>query len=212
MNTITPARIMDVGFAFWPSKVLLSAVELNLFTVLGSKAMTGRELQQALKLHDRANPDFFDALVALKFLERDGDGPDAKYRNTAETAAFLDRESPRYIGGILEMANSRLYPFWADLTEGLRTGRPQNELKRSGTSMFAEVYRDPRRLEQFMDAMTGISAGNFQMLAEKFDFSRYGSVCDVGGAAGLLSMMVAKRHPGVRLTTTDLPVATEIAE
>jgi predicted O-methyltransferase YrrM len=177
-----------------------------------NRAMPGEELRSALGLHPRANPDFFDALVALRFLERDGDGAGAKYRNTAETGTFLDRASPRYVGGILEMANARLYPFWADLTTALHTGQPQNELKRSGTSMFTELYKEPKRLEQFMDAMSGISAGNFQMLAEKFDFSRYGSLCDVGGAAGVLTMMVAQRHPEIRLTTADLPVATAIAE
>src|SRR5829696_1616420 len=153
----TPNRIMEVGMGFWPAKVLLSAVEVDLFTKLGADAMTGEELQAALGLHPRANPDFFDALLALDFLARDGDGPKARYRNTAETALFLDRQSPRFMGGFLEMANARLYPFWGDLTEALRTGRPQNEIKRTGTSMFAELYSKPERLEQFMDAMAGIS-------------------------------------------------------
>src|SRR6185436_16933305 len=97
--TASPARIMEVGMGFWPAKVLLSAVELGLFTELGSKSLTGAELQTALRLHARANPDFFDTLVALRFLERDGDGSSARYRNTSETAMFLDRNSPQFIGG-----------------------------------------------------------------------------------------------------------------
>jgi cyclopropane fatty-acyl-phospholipid synthase-like methyltransferase len=110
------------------------------------------------------------------------------------------------------MANARLYPFWGTLTEGLRTGKPQNEIKHSGASMFAELYSQPARLEQFMDAMTGISAGNFQALAEKFDFSRYQTLCDIGGATGQLSMLVARRHPHLRCTSADLPEVTAIAE
>jgi hypothetical protein len=212
MNDISPARITEVGMGFWPAKTLLSAVELGLFTQLGAGAQTADELQAALALHSRANPDFFDTLVALGFLERDGDGPAARYRNTAETAAFLDRARPGYIGGFLEMANARLYPFWGDLTEALRTGRPQNEIKRTGASMFAELYRDPERLEQFMRAMSGISAGNFQAFADKFDFSRYTTMCDVGGATGQLSMFVARRHPHMRCITADLPGVTAIAK
>ena len=212
MNTLSPARIMEVGMAFWPAKALLSAVELGLFTELGAKPMTGRELQGALQLHPRANPDFFDTLVALRFLDREGNGPEARYRNTEETALFLDRHSPQFIGGFLEMANARLYRFWGDLTDALRTGSPQNEIKHTGASMFAELYSKPERLEQFMDAMSGISAGNFQALAEKFDFSRYRTVCDVGGATGLLSMLVAGKHPHLRCTSADLPAATLIAE
>ena len=187
MTESSPARIMEVGMAFWPAKVLLSAVELRVFTTLGDKAMTGRDLQHALGLHPRANPDFFDALVALRFLERDGDGPDGRYRNTAETALFLDLNSTQFMGGFLEMANARLYRFWGDLTEALRTGHAQNEIKHTGASMFEEVYSKPERLEQFMDAMSGISAGNFQAFAEKFDFSRYRTLCDIGGATGQLS-------------------------
>jgi predicted O-methyltransferase YrrM len=160
----------------------------------------------------RANPDFFDALVALRFLDRDGDGPDARYRNTQETAVFLDRNNPGYIGGLFEMANARLYHFWGDLTEALRTGRPQNEIKRTGSPVFQELYSQPERLEQFMDAMTGISATNFTAFAEKFDFSRYRSFCDVGGATGQLAMIVAQRHPNLRCLTTDMPVVTAIAE
>ena len=212
MNTLSPARIMEVGMSFWPAKVLLSAVELGLFTELGTNSMTGRELQAALGLHPRANPDFFDTLVALRFLERDGDGPDARYRNTRETVLFLNRKSPQFLGGFLEMANARLYGFWGDLTTALRTGSPQNEIKHTGSSMFAEVYRKPERLELFMDAMTGISAGNFQAFADKFDFSRYQTVCDVGGATGQLSVMVAKRHTHLRCISADLPAATAIAE
>jgi hypothetical protein len=210
--SLSPARIMEVGMAFWPSKTLLSAVELGVFTALGRTSMTGGELQQALGLHDRANPDFFDTLVALKFLDREGDGPTGRYRNTPETALFLDRTSPAFMGGFLEMANARLYHFWGDLTDGLRTGKPQNELKRHGTSMFAELYSTPERLEQFMDAMAGISAGNFQAFADTFDFSRYKTLCDIGGATGPLSMLVARRHPHMTCTSADLPEATRIAE
>lgn len=212
MSQMSPARIMEVGMAFWPSKVLLSAVELGVFTALGAASMSGNQLQRALNLDARANPDFFDTLVALHFLDRDGDGPEARYRNTAETAAFLDRNSPQFIGGFLEMANSRLYHFWGDLSEGLRTGAPQNEVKRTGKPMFDELYSKPERLEQFMDAMSGISAGNFQAFAAKFDFSAYRTLCDVGGATGQLSMFVARQHPQIACTSADLPAVTEIAK
>src|SRR5262249_4764612 len=89
------------------------------------------------------------------------------YSNTPESGAFLDRNSPNYIGGILEMANARLYRFWADLTEALKTGAPQNETKQSGEPMFAKLYEKPERLEQFMNAMSGVSAGNFKAFAQK---------------------------------------------
>ena len=207
-----PSHIMQGGMGFWPSKTVLSAVELELFTQLGSESMTGAEVAGRIGLHSRATYDFLDTLVALGLLERDGDGPDGRYRNTPDTAVFLDKNSPAYIGGILEMANARLYRFWGDLTEALQTGSPQNEIKHTGKAMFEELYSDPARLEQFMGAMAGISRGNFEALAQEFDFSRYRTVCDVGGATGVLSMVLARHHPHLACTTYDLPVVAPIAE
>ncbi|MDH4079867.1 MAG: acetylserotonin O-methyltransferase [Nitrospira sp.] len=209
--TPDPSSILQTAFSFWSSKVLLTAVELGLFTTLGSRRLTGAELAKELRLHPRANPDFFDALVAMKFLDRENDGPQARYFNTSEGALFLDAASPRYIGGILVMLNARLFKFWNDLPEALRTGRPQNEVKHGQKGMFEELYSDLPRLEQFMGAMTGLSRINFEAFAEKFDFSRFKTLCDVGGATGLLSIEVAKRHAHLTCTSFDLPVVEPIA-
>jgi hypothetical protein len=206
-----PTPILDVGFGFWPAKTLLSAVELGVFTELARAPRTRGELGDALKIHPRGALDLFDALVALGFLEREGSGERAVYRNSALTDHYLDRAKPSYIGGILEMLNARLYRFWGDLTDALRTGEPQNEIKHTGASMFATLYSDPARLEQFILAMQGISRPSFEAFAEKFDFSRYRTLCDVGGANGLLSCTVAARHSHLRCTSWDLPVVEPIA-
>lgn len=211
-SQINPAHILQVGMGFWASKTLLSAVELGLFTHLGKGPSTGPEIESALGLHPRATYDFLDALVALGFLDRSGSGPGARYNNTEETGQFLDRNRPEYVGGILEMANARLYPFWADLTEALRSGQPQNEIKHSGKPMFDELYSDPARLEQFMEAMAGVSMGNFHAFAERFDFGAYQSLADIGGATAQLSCIVASRHPGIACTSYDLPVVQPIAQ
>jgi hypothetical protein len=209
---VDPSHIMQVGMGFFASKTLLSAVELELFTKLGDDPMTGSQIGDTLELHARAIPDFPDALVALELLQREGDGSDALYRNTQTTAVFLDKTSPAYIGGILEMSNARLYRFWGDLTDALQSGEPQNEIKHAGKPVFEELYSDPDRLEQFMNAMAGISLGPFQALSEKFDFSKYKTLCDVGGATGQLSIIVANRHPHMRCTSFDLPVVEPIAK
>ena len=207
-----PSAIMQVGMGFWPSKTLLSAVELGLFTLLGSSSLTAGEIADRLQLRSRAVFDFLDGLVALRLLEREGSAEAAVYSNTRDTAVFLDANSPLYIGGILEMANARLYGFWDGLTDALRTGAPQNEIKHTGRSMFEELYADPARLEQFMQAMSGISLGNFAALADAFDFSAYQTVCDVGGATGQLSIILAQRHPHLSCVSFDLPVVEPIAQ
>ena len=206
-----PSHIMQVGMGFFASKTLLSAVELGLFAALNRGPMTASELAETLELAPRAVPDFPDALVALGLLERDGDGPGARYANTPDTALFLDPASPAYVGGILEMANDRLWGFWANLTEALKTGRPQNETKHSNEGIFDKLYADPERLEQFLRAMEGVSAGNFQIFAQAFDFSRYATLVDIGGATGQLACAVAEAQPHMACTSFDLPKVTEIA-
>jgi hypothetical protein len=209
---LDPRKILETGAAFWPSKVLLTAVELDLFTTLGARALTGPELRRALGLHPRGVYDFLDTLVALGFLDRIGDGPSGKYRNTPNTATFLDKNQPTYIGGMLEMLNARLFGYWNDLGTALKTGQPQNEVKHAKRPLFEELYSDPARLEQFMSAMRGYSGPNFQALAGKFDFTKYRTVCDVGGATGQLATAVAERHPHLQVTSFDLPVVEPIAQ
>ena len=207
-----PSAIMQIGMGFFASKTLLSAVELKLFTLLAPGPKTGQQIAEDLQLRSRAVFDFLDGLVALGMLDRDGSGEAGLYSNTPATMAFLDATSPMYIGGILEMANARLYGFWDGLTEALQTGQPQNEVKHSGTSMFEELYADEGRLEQFMQAMAGISMGNFVTLAQTFDFAPYKTVCDVGGATGQLSLILAQHHPHLSCVSFDLPVVEPIAQ
>lgn len=209
---LDPGPILQHAFAFWSSKVLLTAVSFGLFTKLSSRQITGAELGAELGLHPRGISDFFDALVAMKFLEREGDGPDAKYSNTAAGALYLDSASPRYVGGILVMLNERLFKFWNDLPTALQTGKPQNEAKHGMKGVFEELYEELPRLEQFMGAMMGLSRINFEAFAEKFDFANYKTLCDVGGATGLLCIEAAKRHPHLTCTSFDLPPVEPIAQ
>jgi len=183
-----------------------------LFTTLGERRLTGAELGAELGIHPRGVADFFDALVAMKFLERQGDGPQAKYFNTPTGALYLNRHSPRYVGGIMEMLNARLFKYWHDLPEALRTGKPQNETKHGGKSIFEELYAELPKLEQFLGAMTGISRINFEAFATKFDFSPYKTLCDVGGATGLLCIEVAKVQPHLQCVSFDLPAVAPVAE
>ncbi|HYH14795.1 MAG TPA: methyltransferase [Flavisolibacter sp.] len=213
LTTPDPSAIMQVGTGFWASKTLLAAIKLRLFTLLNDRDMTAEEIRQELDLHPRSLYDFLDALHALKFLNREGTGKRALYSNTTETAFFLDRNKPSYIGGLLEMCNDRLYPFWGTLEEGLKTGKPQNEIKHEGidANPFDAFYADPDRLTQFMEAMAGIQMGAFTAFARLFDFSRYQTLTDIGGATGLLSIQVALNNPHIQCITFDLPAVEHIA-
>ena len=204
----SPDAILQTGLAFWASKTLLSAIELGLFTRLAHGPMELPALRDALGLHPRSARDFFDALVALGFLAR----TDGMYANTAETDLFLDRAKPSYVGGILEMANARLYPFWRGLTLALRTGLPQNEVAHGGPDLFDTLYADPARLQQFLAAMTGISRGANLAIARQFPWEDYRSFVDVGTAQGDLAAQIALANPHLQGTGFDLPEVRPIFE
>jgi hypothetical protein len=202
---VTPEPILQLGLAFWGSKTLLSAVELGLFTHLAAGPRDAEALAAELDLRPRGVNDFLDALVALGMLERVDDA----YRNAPAADVFLDRHKPSYVGGLLEMANARLYPFWGSLTEALRTGHPQNEAK-VGENFFTTLYQDADRLEQFLHAMTGISMGDAHAIAETFPWDRHKTVIDIGTAEGCLPVQVALRHPHLSGGGFDLPAVAPI--
>jgi len=206
-DAVTPANIFHIGFGFWASKVLLSAVELGLFTELAKGPADLATVSQRLGLHDRSARDFLDALVALKLLDRQ----DGHYSNTPETALFLDRAKPSYAGGLLEMANARLYESWGSLTEALKTGRNQNEAKESG-DLFAALYADPDQLRGFLAAMSGVSLGAAQAIAAKFPWKDYKTFADIGAAQGMVAATLAGTHPHLSGAGYDLPEVKPVFE
>jgi hypothetical protein len=195
-----PDGIMQLGHGFWGSITLLSAVELGLFSELAAESLDAEALRERLGLHPRSARDFFDALVALGMLKRE----DGRYRNMPTTDLFLDRSKPTYIGGVLEIANARLYGLWGSLTEGLQTGKPQNEIK-TGGNLFEAIYSDSEKLRGFMKAMTAVSAGAAQALASVFPWERYRTVIDVGGAEGCVPVQAALTHEHLSGGGFDLP-------
>jgi hypothetical protein len=208
VHAATPDHILQVGLGFWASKTLLSAVELGVFSTLAKSPADLTTLQMKLELHPRSARDFLDALVALKFLEREN----GIYSNTADTDLFLDRAKPSYVGGALEMANARLYGFWGSLTEAVRTGESQNESKGGGENIFATLYADPDQLRGFLSAMSGISAAAADAIASNFPWSDYKSFMDLGSAQGMVPAVLASAHPHLTGIGFDLPPVKPVFE
>jgi hypothetical protein len=181
---------------------------MELFTELAKHPEAFETLEGRLGLHPRSARDFFDALVALKFLER----RDGRYYNSPSADFFLDKRKPSYIGGILEMANHRLYPFWGHLTTALRTGLPQNEVKDGSPEPFEAIYAEPARLKEFLKAMTGVSHGANVAIAGSFPWNKHRIVVDVGTAQGNLITQVALANPQIEGIGFDLPEVGPIFE
>ena len=209
---INPEHILKIGMGFFASKTLLAAVNMGLFTQLALRSQTALEIKETLGLHRRSYLDFLDSLVALGFLEREGTDSEAIYSCTEETEIFLDKNKPSYLGGILEMGNNRLFKYWNDLEDGLKTGLPQNELKYKRTeNIFEGIYSNFESLNEFLRAMSGVQAGAFISFAKQFDFSGYSTFCDAGGGNGSLCIQVALQNPHMSCVNFDLPQVEEVA-
>jgi O-methyltransferase/methyltransferase family protein len=191
MTTPKADRIQNLSFGFMASKVLFSAIELGLFTELAEGPLEAEEIQKRCGLHSRGVRDFLDTLVALGMLERRGE----VYSNTSETDFYLDRAKPTYIGHYVEISSLREYQLFNTLSEALRTGEPQNEIKSGDEDWVDAMYRTPERLRMFLRGMTGHSLPSAMAIAQKFPWENYRTFADIGTAEGCLPVQVAMAHP-----------------
>jgi hypothetical protein len=193
--------ILELGYAFRGAKALMSAVELGVFTALSEGPLDGEALRRRLGLAERGARDFFDALVALGLLRRDGAG---RYVNATAADLYLDARKAGYVGGLFENLNAREYPLWTTLTEALRTGRPQTGFE--ALQHFSPLFSDPQRLAFFVRAMTGASLAPAKALAAEFPWGRYETFVDVGTAQGCVPVQIALAHPHLAGAGFDLPI------
>lgn len=202
-GSLSARPIIELGTSFWAAKTLLTAVEIGLFTELGSGPASEERLRAELGLHPRPARDFLDALVALDMLEREN----GQYRNTAATSYFLDENKETYLGGWMRQASKHLFRAWSGLTESLRTGKPY--IGWDSQDFFERLYEDMDERRSFIAAMDAWTTHIAAELAGGLDWSAYGTFVDVGGARGNLPACLVKTNPHLRGTVFDRP---EIAE
>ncbi|WP_320065197.1 methyltransferase [Micromonospora sp. RTGN7] len=188
--------ILRLGNAFCESQALLTAAELDLFTVLRAGPATERELCERLGLSGRGVRDFLYLLVRLGLLTESG----GRYRNSPDAARHLVAGEPGYLGGFLRGAKANLYPVWGGLTETLRTGRP-----RSAADSFAAMLDDPAEVRRYARMMDGVLRPLLKPLLDAVDWAAYPEVLDVGGCRGSLVAELVVRHSGMSGHVFDLP-------
>lgn len=196
-----PGKIIELSMAFCASKVLLTAVELDLFSRLAQQPMSSETVRAELGLSERGTPDFLETLVRLDMLER----RDGVYHNSALSARYLVRGAPEYMGQFLDRTNQVLYPAWDRFNEALRTGEAQLEQPRSAGNMFVNLYQNPDSMRHFLAMMDALTTVISPVLAEAFEWDRYQSVVDIGGARGNLVASLVRAHPHLAARVFDLP-------
>jgi hypothetical protein len=182
------------------SRVLFSAIEFGLFSELAKGPLNADEIRQRCALHQRGVRDFLDTLVTLGLLDRRDDS----YSNTVETDFYLDRAKSTYIGNYVEISNLREYQLFEQLSEALRTGAPQNEIKSNQEDWVDALYATPERRRFFLRGMTGHSLPSAMAIAQKFPWTKYKTFADIGTAEGCLPVRVAMAHPHLKGEGFDL--------
>lgn len=181
MTQLLPERILQSGFGLWSARVLLSAVELGVFTELARGPRTREQLQRKLGLDGHAAGDFLDALVSLKWLEREGDDDAAVYVNSREAAAYLDARQPADLGPWLHEGHAALAAGWDSLTGMLRSDAARAAPPASAWGRDAWLGPFARLLG---DA-----------LAQRLSFARTRTLLDVQGGVGDLVCAMAAVLP-----------------
>lgn len=200
-DAVAAARgIARLNTAYAQAKVLHSAVELDLFSVLAEQPATVQDVCRRLDLHPRLAGDFLDTLVGLDLLDRQ----EGVYRNTAAAQEFLVPGKPRYLGGSIAQHSRVHYRLWERLTEALHDGRAKSD---PATAVGAVSGEQPdldraRRFITHMDAFTSFVA---EPLARTFDWSAHRSFADIGGARGNLAAALVGAHPHLHGAVFDVP-------
>lgn len=190
---MNPSRILDLANAFWGSAALLAAVEHNLFGLIDGGATTAAEIAAAAGLPERPTAMLLDAVVALGLCTKDGD----RYRNAPDAAAFLVPGRPGSLASALGY-NTRLFPAWGRLAEAVRRDAPIVE-----TPTY--TGDDPERTRAFVHGMHQRALGMAHAMLAPIDLSGCRHLVDVAGGPGTLSVMLCRRHPGLRATVLELP-------
>jgi hypothetical protein len=204
-DVLSLAQITELAQSFERAKVLLAAVELDLFTALADGPLDRDALRERIGIDERGARDFFDALVALGLLVREGN---RRYANTGATNTYLDRDKPSYVGALMEDLNSRYYGVWGRLSAALRTGQPQGGAQATGD--FPRFYADKTALRRFANSQAARSLPVAKALAAKFPWSQYSSVIDVGTSLGCVPVQLALAHPHITGGGFDLPQLQEM--
>jgi hypothetical protein len=192
-------HIVELGHSFQAAKTLLSAVELGVFTALADGPLDAQALRERIGIGRRGAVDFFDTLVAIGLIDRDAGG---HYTNTPDADLYLDRQKPTYVGGLLELFDSRHFAAWTSLTQALRGNGPE---RTAGSGHYPALYTDPVMLGAFARGMTGGSRLVAPAIVKEFPWRDYQTIVDIGTAEGCLPVEIIRAYPHIRGSGFDLP-------
>jgi SAM-dependent methyltransferase len=188
----SPSDLIDLAHSFEPCRVFLTAIELRIFTILGSAALQSSAVARAAKANKDATERLLNALAALGLLvKRDG-----RFQNTPLSARHLVEGSPDLLGGMLHAANG--WGSWSALTYAIQSGHALG-------SAFLDAAERRRATEAYMAAMASQAGRLAPMVVPHLGLDRRPRVLDVGGGPGIFSIAFARANPRLEVTVLDRP-------
>jgi len=192
------AEIFQLGY-YWETKILLTAVKLDLFSLLAEKQLAALELAQRIHADERALGLLLNALVAMRVLTKEAD----RFSNTDVARTHLVKASPQYVGHLLLLHDAE-WNNWGKLEETIRTGR--SPVKRH---LFET---DPELGANVLSVLHRIGQQSGPALAKRLELGGAKTLLDLGGGAGTNAIAFCQVYPELVATVFDLPQTLKTAE
>jgi len=192
------AEIFQLGY-YWETKILLTAVRLDVFSALDGKPKTARDIAARIAAHEQTLGLLLNALVAMRLLSKDGE----TYANSATAEKYLVRHSAQYIGHLLLLHDAE-WNNWGTLEETIRSGR---------RSVDRHVFEtDPELGANVLAVLHRIGQQSGPDFAKRLQLSGPIRLLDLGGGAGTNAIAFCQVYPELIATVFDLPATLRLTE
>ncbi len=203
-NKVTPPpfRLLQIGSAFWQSRVLYVAARLDIATVLADQTLTADEIASRVSAHPDATYRLLRMLAAMGVFQ---ESSPRCFRNN-KLSACLREDNPRNIRAMVLMHNSETMsrPWYEQFEQGVKSGAVPFKLAH-GEELFAYMDAHAEFDALFSKAMDSVEALTGDSFATDFDWGRFERVIDIGGSKGAKSLAILKRHPHLQALVVDRP-------
>ena len=205
--------ITDIAMGFMASNALITAVELDVFSVIGDRPQTSDVIARSVGVDDENKTFIYllDGLVALGVLEREGDAEDAHYTNSSASGAFLNKVSDHDIGGALLLRNKYSTDNWRTYTKQLRSKGHKAEAAARFKEHGAKLSQRPNEFASVYQCMSAFEAEDYRSLAKIFDFSAYSNLLDINSGIARLPVEFGRHHPHLQFIAFDHPKIIALA-
>jgi ubiquinone/menaquinone biosynthesis C-methylase UbiE len=198
----SPQLFFETVTAFHNTEALKAAIQLEVFTAIGEGKHTAAAISERCQASERGTRILCDALVIMNFLTKQG----SSYNLTQDSAIFLDRKSPAYIGGSIRfLLSPQSLEGFRELTAAVRKG---------GTAIDHDSTKPEHPMwVDFARAMAPMMKMPADLIAKllKADDGQEWKVLGLAVGHGLFEITLAKHNPNAEVWAVDWPNVLVVA-